>query len=116
MKKTCFILAAIAIVSCSENKEKSKDNETTKKSTAFSTEGKKVLVYTTADSSDYKLSLTDTLTFTDKGQPVENEVTIFVDPGKTFQTFFGIGAALTDASAETFYKLPKDKQQEVLKA
>jgi glucosylceramidase len=28
----------------------------------------------------------------------------------------GIGGALTDASAETFYKLPGDKQQEFLKA
>ena len=28
----------------------------------------------------------------------------------------GIGGALTDASAETFYKLPKDKQQELLQA
>ena len=36
-----------------------------------------------------------------------------MDPSKTFQTFLGIGGALTDASAETFYKLPRDKQQEI---
>ncbi|RYY61454.1 MAG: glycosyl hydrolase [Chitinophagaceae bacterium] len=74
------------------------------------------MVYTTADSSDLRLSLTDTLEFADKGQPFETELCVFVDPAKTYQTFFGIGAALTDASAETFYKLPKDKQQELLKA
>ena len=39
-----------------------------------------------------------------------------MDPSKTFQTYFGIGAALTDASAETFYKLPKEKQQELITA
>ena len=39
-----------------------------------------------------------------------------MDPSKTFQTIFGIGAALTDASAETFYKLPKEKQQELITA
>lgn len=63
-----------------------------------------------------RLTLTDTLVFKEKGQPYENEVVVFVDPQKTFQTYFGTGAALTDASAETFYKLPKDKQAELLKA
>ncbi|MEN9684900.1 MAG: hypothetical protein RLZZ28_686, partial [Bacteroidota bacterium] len=74
------------------------------------------MVYTTADSSQLRLTLTDTVSFEEKGQPFENEITVFVDPSKTHQDFFGIGAALTDASAETFYKLPKEKQQEILKA
>src|SRR4029079_9654038 len=50
------------------------------------------------------------------GQPLETQVCVFVDPAKTFQTILGIGGALTDASAETFAKLPKDKQQEILNA
>ena len=54
--------------------------------------------------------------FKEKRQPFENEVSVFVDPTKTYQQFLGIGAALTDASAETFAKLPKDKQQEFLQA
>jgi glucosylceramidase len=112
MKKIGFIFCSIVLFSCSENKEK----KTVTNTLSFSTEGKKVIVYTTADSSDYRLSVTDTLEFKQKSQPFENEVTVFVDPDKTFQTFFGIGAAMTDASAETFYKLPKDKQQELLKA
>jgi glucosylceramidase len=33
-----------------------------------------------------------------------------------FQTFLGIGGALTDASAETFAKLPKQKQREFIDA
>jgi len=39
-----------------------------------------------------------------------------VDSSKTFQTVLGIGGALTDASAETFFKLPKDRQREFLEA
>jgi glucosylceramidase len=80
----------------------------------FSTDGRKVVVYTTADKSDYRMSATDTLTFKHLGQPLETQVCVFVDPSKTYQTLLGIGGALTDASAETFAKLPKDKQQEVL--
>ncbi|MEJ0106514.1 MAG: glycoside hydrolase family 30 protein [Bacteroidota bacterium] len=82
----------------------------------YSAAGKKVIVYTTADSSDFRLTKTDSLEFKDMGQPLETQICVFVDPSKTFQTFFGIGGALTDASAETFAKLPKDKQEEILKA
>lgn len=87
-----------------------------KAGTKFSTAGKKIMVYTTADSSNYRLSLTETLAFKDIGQPKETQVCVFVDPSKTFQTFLGIGGALTDASAETFYKLPRTQQNEILEA
>src|SRR6201996_781619 len=80
----------------------------------YSAANKTVKVYMTAKNSDNKLTQTETLHFTDKPQPVETEVAVFVDPSKTFQTMLGIGGALTDASAETFYKLPKDKQREIL--
>ena len=82
----------------------------------FSTTGKKVIVYTTADSSNYRLSATDTVSFKKMGQPLETQICVFVDPGKQYQSFFGIGAALTDAAAETYAKLPKDKQAEILSA
>ncbi|HLZ16938.1 MAG TPA: glycoside hydrolase family 30 protein, partial [Cyclobacteriaceae bacterium] len=85
-------------------------------STAFSTEGKKVMVYTTADSTTHRLSLTDTLNFTDLAQPKETDICVFVNPAKTFQTFLGIGGAVTDAAAETFSKLPESKQAELLNA
>lgn len=103
MKKIFIaIFSVTALYSCTENKS---NIEQVKSSAAtFSTDGKKVIVYSTADSTNLRLSSTDTLNFKDKGQPFENEVTVFVDPSKSFQTYFGIGAALTDASAETFYK------------
>src|SRR3954470_16501428 len=82
----------------------------------FPVEEKQVLVYRTADSTNLRLSLTDSLQFADMGQPMETQPCIFVDPSKTYQTMLGIGGALTDASAETFSKLPKDKQQEFLNA
>ena len=82
----------------------------------FSAENKTVKVYLTAKNIDNKLKQTETLHFSDRQQPSEGEVFVFVDPAKTFQTMLGIGGALTDASAETFYKLPKDKQKELLTA
>ncbi|MBW4888571.1 glycosyl hydrolase [Mucilaginibacter sp. HMF5004] len=82
----------------------------------FSVGNKYVEVYTTAKGTGYKLSKTATLKFEDKVQPTEREVCIFVDADKKFQSLLGIGSALTDASAETFYKLPKAKQQEFLTA
>jgi glucosylceramidase len=113
MKKLRFILPVCLIVSCQQNETK---DDSTQKNNEFTTTGKKILVYTTADSTNYRLSLYDTAEFKEKPQPFENEVIVFADPSKTFQTYFGIGGALTDASAETFYKMPKDKQQEILNA
>ena len=83
---------------------------------SFSVENRKVSVITTAANTDYRLSNTGTLDFKDFGQPLETQVCVFIDPTQTFQSIVGIGGALTDASAETFAKLPKNKQQEVLKA
>lgn len=82
----------------------------------YSVSGKSVTVYTTANQTDFRLSNTGTLSFQDFGQPLETQPCIFIDPSHTFQTFLGIGGAITDASAETFYKLPKAKQEEILKA
>ncbi len=82
----------------------------------FNLAGKIVSVYTTADKTDKRITPTGTVRFSNFGQPVETQVCIFVDPNHTFQTMLGIGGALTDASAETFAKLPKDKQQEFLNA
>ncbi len=82
----------------------------------FSVKDKTVTVYTTADSSNFRLSLTDKLSFKELVQPTEGEASVFVEPNKTFQTLIGIGAAITDASAEVFAKLPLDKQQEFLQA
>ncbi len=77
-------------------------------------DGRKVKVIITAEKTDYKLTETDPLLFAPQVQPFENQPSIFIDSSKTYQTFLGIGAALTDASAETFAKLPAAKQEEFL--
>jgi glucosylceramidase len=41
---------------------------------------------------------------------------VFVDPGKHFQTFKGFGGAFTEAAAVTFAGLPSAQQEEVLTA
>jgi len=75
-----------------------------------------VEVYLTAKDTGQRLARSEEIGFHDKLSPIEKEQDIFVDPSKTFQTVLGIGGALTDASAETFYKLPKEKQREILTA
>ena len=82
----------------------------------YSATNKTVKVYVTEKGTDNRITPTETLHFESKPQPVETEVAVFVDPSRSFQTMLGIGGALTDASAETFYKLPKDKQKEFLTA
>jgi glucosylceramidase len=83
---------------------------------SYSVAGRNLQVYTTAKISGDRLSKIQEAEFKPKAQPFENEIIIFVDPEKTFQTFLGIGGALTDASAETFAKLPAHKQDELLEA
>lgn len=115
MKRIYLAIVAISIVACNNAEDKEKNTSADAK--PYSTEGKTVQVFTTADSTDLRLTLTDKdLSFQPKGQPTEDLICVFVDPSRSFQTYMGIGGALTDASAETFYKLPKDKQQEILTA
>ncbi len=83
----------------------------------FSLADKKLTEYTTAYQTEHRLSATDSnKVFTQMGQPKETQVCVFVDPDKTFQTLVGIGGALTDASAETFFKLSPEAQKEFLNA
>lgn len=82
----------------------------------FVVDDKKVTVYTTAENTDLRISANGTLDFKPMPQPLETQICVFVEPKRTFQTFLGIGGALTDSSAETFAKIPKEKQQEFLTA
>ena len=104
----------IFLISCSQQKPAS--NTDPAAAEKFKTEGKQVIVYTTADSTNYRLTVTDTIQFKELLQPLETQVCVFTDPDKTYQTFMGIGGALTDASAETFSKIPEPKQKELLDA
>ncbi len=78
--------------------------------------GREAKIYTTADSSSLRMTLTVSKRFEAAVQPLETEVAIFVNPAKTFQTFMGIGGAVTDASAEVYATLPAEKQQAFLKS
>lgn len=110
MKRTivALILLVTSITFCQKKKMEVEKN--------FSTIGKSITVYTTAESTNLRLTKTDNLQFSDLKQPLETQICVFVNPSKTFQTFLGIGGAITDASAEVFAKLPQDKQQELLNA
>jgi glucosylceramidase len=106
MKKIVLtgMLAATAIIALSQ------------KHSVTGNEHQKVLVFTTANNTPYRLSLTDTLYFKKFDQPLETDVCIFIDDTHSFQTFIGIGGAITDAVVETFAKLPPNKQKELLTA
>ena len=71
-------------------------------------------VWATARGTALRLTSTSTLTFADFPQPLETQPFVLIDPEKKFQTIIGIGGALTDAAADVFASLPKDKQQEVI--
>lgn len=86
------------------------------KSDKPSFEAKKVTVFTTAENTEHRISQTDSVEFKEMEQPLETQICVFVDPKRTFQTFLGIGGALTDSSAETFAKLSAEKQEEFLTA
>ena len=97
MKKILLLVSAISLLAFNAPPRKKKNNNS---STRHTTTTKKVSVYTSADGSSLRLSLTDsTLQFADFGQPKETQPCVFVDPSKQFQTLVGIGGALTDATA-----------------
>ncbi len=115
--KKIFVLSVLFLTACISNPEtKQAGNTSSDSQDSNDVTNRKGIVYTTAKNTTDRIAVTDTLSFSDMGQPKETQVCVFVDPEHTFQTVLGIGGAITDASAETFYKLPKDKRQELLKA
>jgi len=112
MKIKYIPLFSLIVVITSCNTTKNEQNNAQE----FMVHGKQVSVYTTADSTNLRLTLTDNLTFFEAQQPLETELSVFVEPKKTFQSFIGIGGAITDASAETFYKLSPENQDKLINA
>ncbi|MGV3461277.1 MAG: glycoside hydrolase family 30 protein [Flavobacterium sp.] len=105
MKKISLLLLLTGTVLFAQNKK------------TYNPDGKKVTVYTTAENTQLRITpAATTLSFSPYSQPTEGEVSIFVNPGQTFQTVMGIGGAITDASAETFAKLSPKAQQQFLDA
>lgn len=86
------------------------------KEVKFNLKSSPARIYTTSQADKQKNKLTNGQPFIYKPQPLETEISIFVDPTHQFEEFIGFGGAITDASAEVYAKLPKDKQKEVIKA
>src|ERR1700756_3733884 len=78
-------------------------------------DGATLEIHTTASGSDERLAAS-TSRFAPGAQPPEGDISVFVDPGKTYQTLLGIGGAVTDASAEVFSRLPPAQQEHLLRA
>ena len=73
-------------------------------------------IHTTAAGTGERLAHAGSTAFAPGRQPTEGEVSVFVDPGKSYQTLLGIGGAITDASAEVFARLTPANQERLLKA
>jgi len=75
-----------------------------------------VKVWLTARDTGDRLAEKPPAPFQPLEQPDEHVPAVMVDPTKTFQTIEGFGGALTDAAAETWAKLPAERQRELLTA
>ncbi len=115
MKRTRGIyLIALLLGACSQPTTKTPDDAAV--ANKFIAEGKTAVIYTTAKDTNLRLSESGEFEFKKAVQTLETQIAVFVNPNKTFQSLLGIGGAITDASAEVFAKLPKDKQDELLEA
>ena len=106
MNKIMILLfSALVMLGCSSSKDTKISNQNT------------IEVYTSANGTNLRLSKSNNqFTVKEVKQPLETQTCVFVNPNKEFQTFLGIGGAITDASAEVFAKLSPEKQQEFLNA
>lgn len=114
-----LLVIALFQMGCSTSDKPAADAPPTAPTTqpSFSVDGKVVKVFNTAENTALRLTPSTTdKAFQDAPQPLETEVAIFVNPNKSFQTFMGIGGAITDASSIVFATLPEEKQEEFLKA
>jgi glucosylceramidase len=90
---------------------------TAQNSIASAQKKNKIKVFTTAENTNWRLSLSnDLISNNNNTQQKTSTVSIIVNTEKTDQTFLGIGGAITDASAEVFAKLSPKKQREFLNA
>lgn len=113
-----ILIFCIAFISCAEvqNVDTTKEDNAIKLTDSRKTSvlGKESTIYTTASETKLRLTETGKATFKTAQQPLENEVSVFVNPNKSFQSLLGIGGSITDASAEVFAQLPPKKQEEFL--
>ena len=75
-----------------------------------------VKIYCTSKDTQERLTESESVYFESATQPLETEVSVFVNTSKKFQEYIGIGGAITDASSEVFASLNNSLQNELLKA
>src|SRR5210317_416810 len=111
------ILVALGLVTFSScvNQETS-SNESIDNSAVEAFEIISNKVFTTAHGTALNLSESGSITFDAFQQPLETQASIYVNTTKQHQSLLGIGAALTDAAAETYFKLNPDQQELFMKA
>ena len=110
-------LLSILLAACYQEKSAKKlEQDSSVQSTPEIREVKEVIVFTTAKDADQKFHKSTYQKLEKAKQPLETEISVFIEPHKKFQEFIGIGGAITDASAEVYHKLSKGKQQELLDA
>lgn len=113
MKQIIILFLTTVLLSCNPSQER---NEQAVKEPAGAFIPGTATVFTTARDTEMRLGQTGSFRFEAGEQPLETEMSIFVNPAVKFQTLVGIGGAITDASAEVFAKLSPDKQEELLNA
>jgi len=111
-----MIVIILAMPGCSSVKNQQDDNYAENTPAVSEFNFTDVKQYTTSRDTNLKLSEQNDFLIGNFPQPEEHFPTLILDPAKRFQTIEGFGGALTDAAAETFYKLPKEKQAELIKA
>jgi glucosylceramidase len=112
----CLPFLCIGLFSCSANDKKTVYSQGDERTAHSDKKPTVARTFTTAENTNQRLTEGVVLKFQAATQPFETEVAVFVNPRKTFQSFLGIGGAITDASAEVFSMLSGDKQEELLNA
>ncbi|PKL88878.1 MAG: glycosyl hydrolase [Ignavibacteriae bacterium HGW-Ignavibacteriae-2] len=106
-----FFIFIILLQACSESPK-----EETQSPNVFNRPIEKAELYVTSKNSQDRITKKENIKFENLEQPNEHDAILILDRDKLFQTIVGIGGALTDASAETFYKLSPENQEEILTA
>jgi glucosylceramidase len=104
------ISLALGLTGCGNNTANTKSNQDTQINPDDNE------VYITSRDSELRISPSDKLKFEEYEHTSERQPIVFVNEKVTFQTIEGIGGAITDAAAETYYKLPEDKRNEIIGA
>ncbi len=101
---------------CSSEKNETDQKENEVKPDSRIRFSENVRLIETAKDSEYRLQDLGKRPFVKRKQALESGKSVFVNPNKTFQTFLGIGGAVTDASAEVYAQLSESIKKELLDA